>query len=238
MLYVVTYNIFYLRLYKFIKKNYIKIMSVIDNSTLRKKVYDNISNRILEAQLLPGERMNLRNLSAELGVSISPIRDALWKLESEGSIVIEANKKIYISELKITEVDEIFSIRLLLESKIIKEAYENRSPKTIEIAKKRLDLMIENSNNPKEYLIANSKFHFYLYSLSNSPLSLHFIKELWGKIAPYYSLHITTNYDCQTDLSHHKAILKAFTENDKKLLVKALHEDILGSKKFIRDLLK
>ena len=70
-------------------------MSVIDNSTLRKKVYDNISNRILEAQLLPGERMNLRNLSAELGVSISPIRDALWKLESEGSIVIEANKKIY-----------------------------------------------------------------------------------------------------------------------------------------------
>lgn len=212
-------------------------MGVLDTKTLRHRVYDLISERIIQAQLVPGEKINLRTLSGELGVSISPIRDALLKLESEQAIILEANKRILINQITSDEVDEIFDIRKLLESRIIREACIVRPDSAIHQARKYYDAMEVHLHDPKEYLIANSNFHFFIYSFSGSKISIKYVRELWKRIAPYYSLHLTSREDCESDLMRHKIILEAFEHKDPKKIVQALHDDISGSKEFIKGIL-
>lgn len=209
-------------------------MGILDTKTLRHRVYDLISDRIIQAQLLPGEKINLRTLSNELGVSISPIRDALLKLEAERSIILEANKRILINQITAEEVDEIFDIRKLLESRIIREACMKRPDSAVEQARLNYEAMEQHLGNPKQYLIANSNFHFFIYSFSDSRISIKYVREIWKRIAPYYALHLKNRKDCESDLLRHKIILEAFDQKDPIMIVEALHTDISGSKDFIK----
>ncbi|MBW2283524.1 MAG: GntR family transcriptional regulator, partial [Deltaproteobacteria bacterium] len=62
----------------------------IQKKTLRQQVYEQLKERMITAEILPGEQITLRNLAERLGVSLMPVREALWQLESEGAVVIEA----------------------------------------------------------------------------------------------------------------------------------------------------
>ena len=88
----------------------------ITNVTLRQKVYEQLRTKILGAELLPGEIISLRGLAEKFGVSILPIREAVWHLESENILLVERNKRIQVNHLTSMEFKEVLNIRLLLES--------------------------------------------------------------------------------------------------------------------------
>jgi DNA-binding GntR family transcriptional regulator len=91
----------------------------ITNVTLRQKVYDQLRSRILDAELLPGEKISLRGLAEQFGVSLLPVREAVWQLESERVLVVESNKKIRVNHLTRQEFKEVLNLRLLLESEAV-----------------------------------------------------------------------------------------------------------------------
>ena len=70
------------------------VLEKITTVTLRQKVYEQLRSKILGAELLPGEVISLRGLAEKFGVSILPVREAVWQLESEKILVVESNKKI------------------------------------------------------------------------------------------------------------------------------------------------
>src|SRR4030042_2047611 len=88
----------------------------ISVKTLRQKVYDQLRDKIISAEILPGESISLRELAAKFGVSLMPVREALWQLESEKIIVIESNKRIHVNTLTAKEMEEALRLRLMLES--------------------------------------------------------------------------------------------------------------------------
>ena len=88
----------------------------ISVKTMRQEVYDQLRDKIISAEILPGESISLRELAAKFGVSLMPVREALWQLESERIIVIESNKRIHVNTLTAKEMDEALRLRVLLES--------------------------------------------------------------------------------------------------------------------------
>jgi DNA-binding GntR family transcriptional regulator len=84
--------------------------------SLREKIYQSIRDDIACGKLFPGERLVESMLVERFKTSRSPIREALRQLESEGLISFERNKGITVSKLSIHEIDEIYSLRWLLES--------------------------------------------------------------------------------------------------------------------------
>jgi DNA-binding GntR family transcriptional regulator len=62
---------------------YLSGFGLIESKTLRQKVYELLKEKILTAEILPGQKISLRNLAVMLGVSLMPVREALWQLESE-----------------------------------------------------------------------------------------------------------------------------------------------------------
>jgi DNA-binding GntR family transcriptional regulator len=85
-------------------------------SSLSERAYAEIRRAILSLELKPGEFVSIGDLAQKLQVSRTPVRDALLVLEREGLVRLVPHKGAYISEISARDVEEIFELRILLES--------------------------------------------------------------------------------------------------------------------------
>src|SRR5512136_1413454 len=113
----------------------------ISVKTLRQEVYDQLRDKIISAEILPGETVSLRGLAAKFGVSLMPVREALWQLESEKIIVIESNKRIHVNTLTAKEMEEALRLRVLLETMAAEMACDLRPEDEIPRLKQLLESM-------------------------------------------------------------------------------------------------
>ena len=90
-------------------------MPTIERLSLRKQVLEEVRRRILEAELPSGSPIKEDHLAAELGVSRTPLREALHSLAQEGLVVTEPGKGFAINTLTATEAQELYPLRALLE---------------------------------------------------------------------------------------------------------------------------
>src|SRR6516164_10265580 len=88
----------------------------LQTMTKAEGVYLKTRSRILRGMLAPGSAVNQEALAADLGVSITPLREALRRLEMEGLIRLEAHRTVVIAPLTGQELDELYVIRIELDS--------------------------------------------------------------------------------------------------------------------------
>jgi len=204
----------------------------IETKTLRERVYDRLKSRIVSGHILPGQSITLRALAKDFGVSVIPVREALFQLESEGIVVIENNRSIRVNVLTPEEMEEAYRIRLLLEPWAAERACENRPEDAVLRVKRILDEMQAAIGNPKRYILKNSEYHFAVYSYSNSPLLLELIERLWCRIGPYLIIH-TKVEDLVKVQKPHQDIFRAFAERDTAAIRDAVRTDLEEGARFI-----
>jgi len=199
----------------------------VSTKTLRQQVYDQLRGKIISAGVLPGETLRLRGLADEFGVSLMPVREALWQLESEKIVLIESNKRIQVNTLTQQEMKEILQIRLLLESMAADRSCELRPDSAILKAKALLEQMfVHIQRSTKRYLMANSAFHSTIYSYSDSPVLMRFIDLLWAREGPYFNLLALKGQDLAPTLKYHEGMYEAWVERDKDKMRRFLKQDL------------
>jgi DNA-binding GntR family transcriptional regulator len=198
----------------------------IENKTLRQKIYELLKEKITTADILPGEKISLRGLASELGVSIIPVREALFQLESERVIVIVSNKHIRVSNLSAGEIQEILRIRLSLETMAAEMACDLRQESDLPRIESILLEMRATIKETKDYLKHNRCFHLEIYKLAESPILLDLIGNLWARIGPYIYLHTFERRDLTVPMEYHKNMYEALVDRDKSKMVNALHRDL------------
>src|SRR5512147_70249 len=117
--------------------------------TIRQEVYEQLRDKIISAEILPGESISLRDLASKFGVSLMPVREALWQLESEKIIVIESNKRIRVNTLTAKEMEEALRLRLLLESTAAERACVLRPESALPKMRKQLEALQGAADRPK-----------------------------------------------------------------------------------------
>jgi len=198
----------------------------ISVKTLRQEVYDQLRDKIISAEILPGETVSLRGLAEKFGVSLMPVREALWQLESERIIVIESNKRIRVNTLTAKEMKEALSLRLLLESTAAEKACDLRPEEAVPKVRGILEAMEASLDRPKIYMRRNTQFHFSIYAYSDSPLLLDMLNRLWARVFPYSYTYAILNQDKTEAMRSHWEMFGAFAERDKKRLTNALRQDL------------
>ena len=207
----------------------------IPKTTLREQVYNQLRSKILGADLLPGEIINLRGLAEQFGVSLLPVREAVWQLESEGILIVESNKRIQVNHLTVEEFDEILNIRLLLESEAATQACRKRSAEAVEKTQLILEEMkIQAGVDNRMYTVKNDEFHASIYACSQSPMLLKIIKRLLARVNPYLYLYAIQNRDLSGAVQCHEQMFEAFAKGDAKAIVTALKRDLEEAAKGIR----
>jgi DNA-binding GntR family transcriptional regulator len=206
----------------------------IINETLRQKVYEQLRARILDAQLTPGEVINLRGIAAEYGVSLLPVREAIWQLESERVLVVESNKKIRVNHLTVSEFDEVLHLRLLLESEAIEKACRLRPQAAVPKLQRILEAMEKQiGTNFKAYIKKNDQFHQTIYSYAGSALLLELIQRLLARVNPYVYLYAIENKDLTAPSDCHRKMFEGFAEGDGAKAVEALKRDLNHAASYI-----
>lgn len=198
----------------------------IDNATLREKVYSILREQITTAEIKPGERLTLRGLTEQLHVSIAPVREALFQLESEKVVEIFSNKHIQVRKLSKAEIEEIYRLRVMLESTVVERACDVLTTDGLVDIKEKLDILQGATKKAHDYIKKNRDFHFAIYRRAESPIALDLITNLWARVGSYVFLHFSHSKDVSLNMEHHVTMYEALAARDKKALVHALRQDL------------
>jgi DNA-binding GntR family transcriptional regulator len=198
----------------------------ISVKTLRQEVYDQLRDKIISAEILPGQTISLRELAQKFGVSLMPVREALWQLESERIIVIESNKRIRVNTLTAKEMEEALRLRLMLESTAAERACDLRPEEAVPRVERLLKTMETSVDRPKIFMRRNTQFHFSIYSYADSPLLLEIINRLWARVFPYVFTYFFITQDNSKAMKRHWKMFQGLAERNKKKLTDALREDL------------
>jgi DNA-binding GntR family transcriptional regulator len=198
----------------------------LDNKTLRHKIYEILRESIISGEILPGQLLSLREIAEQFGVSIMPVREALWQLESEKVIVIESNKRILVSKLSPLQMEDILKVRLIIEIEAARIACDNVSDHALGLLADILESMSSLTAKPKKFLAKNKEFHFTLYAMAHSPFMIEILNGLWARTGPYFNIYVSESSNLLRSITCHKNILKALQAGDKEKIAHELKEDI------------
>jgi len=214
------------------RKNLIKRESLTD------QIVKLIHEDIFERNLLPGSKISLRELAAKWGISRTPLREAIRKIEAEGLITSVPGKGFIVRMVYPDDVKEIFIVRKTLESLACKLACKNiteQEIKEIEKIQENLKKMTrENKVNDDERfkLIQqlNKKFHFSVYNASGNKTLVEIISLVWGRTATIITCILSSPKRLNKLIEEHDAILDALKKGDEIGVQKALknHLSISG----------
>jgi DNA-binding GntR family transcriptional regulator len=159
------------------------LSSPLQAVTKAKAVYVETRSRILKGMLAPGSAVNQEALAAELGVSITPLREALRRLEMEGLIRMEAHRTVIITPLTRQELHEMYAIRLELDPLAAGLAAANASESELEVIRQLARQ--EAVSDPVLQLERNRGFHRAVYSSSQNGALINILDQLWDRTDRY-----------------------------------------------------
>jgi len=190
-------------------------LSLIHDSSLRHKILKYIKAQIITGVYKPGESLVESKLAEELGVSRTPIREAVRLLEQEGLLEATPNKGAVVVGISSKDVQDIYDIRQLVEGLAARWAAERISDSEKKELQKLFDLMEFYAKRGDFDEVANldNQFHHIIYEASGSKILNHTLSNLhqYIQLARMESLQIPARLD--KTLCEHRAILQSLLEN-------------------------
>lgn len=218
--------------------------SQIRHTNLRDEVVRQIRIAIIEGRLKPGDHIIEKNLTDELGVSRTPIREAFILLEREGLVVSETNRGSFVRVFTENDVYHIFSMRTTLENfaaEIVIHTLNEADLLHLEASIYAQEAAIK-QNDFKQVRSIDMSFHQYLVEKSKHPLLIQHWSELVAQIAAVLYMRADANpaYDETLAIADHKHILEAYRARDlesvriknNQINERVAHECALAVKKF------
>lgn len=196
-------------------------------------VYQELKKKIIELEYKPEEALSEEMLTGQFGVSRTPLRQALYRLELEGLIVKQSNGRMHVAPISIQEAEEIFKVREVLEGLIAREAAQKITPNEIDRLKDLLALMRRAAQEKRinDAIKYGSQFHHQLYEPSQNKTAINFLAQLRSRIERYRRLSGYTNpmYNTMLPVEEHGAILQAIIEKDEVMAEKEMRAHIRRS---------
>ena len=146
-------------------------------------VYNIILDKILTGVYKPGEKLVIRQISAELGVSDTPIREVFKRLESEHYVEYSANKSVTVSRMEPSEIEDFFCIKGVLEGYATRLSIDTLTEDDIKDISKINDEMRTSvtSGSLENVPLLNKKFHMRIYQKMPNKQLLGMIEDIWNK---------------------------------------------------------
>jgi len=148
--------------------------------SLREQVYEYLRNEMITGGLVPGSTINLNRIAEQLGISKTPLRDALIHLELEGFVTILPRRGVMVNALSLEDVQHAYGSIGIIEAAIVQDCFDKISPAHILRLEKLNTQMrkdIENDNFSNLFR-TNLAFHDVVNSLSDNPLLDKFISPI------------------------------------------------------------
>ncbi len=176
--------------------------------------YQSVRERIMNGSLPAGEALAQSQLAADIGVSLTPMREALRKLEAEGLVTIDAHRNAKVAPLTAHEATNLFQVRERLDPMAAFLAAENRNAHDIAQIRDAAEKMKPLANTSDlDALAAHREFHRAIYRASHNDLLVSMLESLWDKADRYRQVGLSARKDSAADTQRiageHERIMQA-----------------------------
>ena len=190
---------------------------------LREVVCEALRDAIRDGILKPGERLMEIQLAEELGVSRTPVREAVRKLELEGYVIMMPRRGTYVSDLSIRDINEVFEIRTSLESLASGLAAERITEEELERLQRLLvSIGAHITSGDMEQIVAtDTEFHELLYQASRNQRLVGIISNLREQLTRFRTTSMSFPGRLTATLEEHREIVEAIAQGDVRAARKA-----------------
>jgi len=190
-------------------------------------VYREIRVQILYGDLTPGQAVTIQGLVDQLGVSMTPVREAIRRLTAEGALEFQGNRRVCVPEMGEKRFAELVFARRAIEPRLAEMASKAITHRDIDALRKidsELNRAIE-IGDVHAYMRHNHRFHFALYKASASRVLLPLTETLWLRFGPLFRI-ICGKCGTANIPDHHNAALLQLAAGDHCGVAKAIGDDI------------
>jgi DNA-binding GntR family transcriptional regulator len=180
---------------------------------------------VITGGLEPGEQLRQRDLARRFGVSQTPVREAMRRLESEGLLVCDTHRGFTVVAPDAGRVEENFQIRAALESLGASLAARKADPAGLARLRELNDRMRGLADGDPRYAELNREFHFTVYEYAHSPLLLSLMRLLWASLQG--GPRVTRTH--AESARQHDEILAALAEGDADAASARTFQHIMGA---------
>lgn len=200
---------------------------------LREVVCESLREAIRNGALKPGERIMEIQLAEELGVSRTPVREAIRKLELEGYVVMMPRRGTYVASMSIRDINEIFEIRTALESLSNGLAADHITDEELEHLQRLLVIIggYIKEENIEKIVETDIEFHDTIYHAARNTRLVGIISNLRDQLTRFRTLSMSYPGRLEATLEEHRLIIDAIARGDRKSASKAAERHMENSEK-------
>ena len=206
---------------------------------LSEQAYDQIKDAICKGQISPGEILSESQLASQLGMSRTPVREALRALSSEGFVDVRNGIGAYVKPLSSKDMEDLYEVRCLLEMQAIKTSIYRISNDEIDDLTRRFQVIYdacEQGDSPAQGEF--SELDWELHSLLVDRCTNNYIKEIVAgnnsNLRRYQSLSVNVLGDVHESARQHLEILRVLRSRDLDKLEEVLHAHLIWSANLLR----
>lgn len=208
------------------------------DTSLRQQVYDSLREALTAGRFIPGQKVTFRYVAGVLGVSLTPVREALRRLVAEGAFEMNPNRSVRVSLMTRDKVLELRDIRMELEGLASAKAALSatrdqiagirRAAREIIVARNRGDSVTDRQKV--------REFHFAVYAAAGQPTLLRLIESLWLQTGPYMNLLYPDFISSSRGPAGRQRLIEALQARDAKAARHEMADDIRRALSYVADL--
>jgi len=196
----------------------------LDNyKPLREMVFESLREAIILGRLKPGERLMEIQLAEEMGVSRTPVREAIRKLELEGFVVMVPRKGAYVAGVSVKDIADVFEVRSALEGLAAGLAAERITEEEMEELEKVI-LQISGEEDILTVVKKDNEFHELIYRASRNERLKQIITHLQEQISRFRMTSLSVPGRLKIAVGEHKKIIEAICSRNVDLSMKLASE--------------
>jgi DNA-binding GntR family transcriptional regulator len=206
-----------------------------ERKSLGEHVFESLKQSIIQGNITAGEWLVESHIAETLGISRTPVREAIHKLEREGLIERQPRGGFTVLGLNRNDIEETFGIRSVLEGYAARLAAVKHNEEELEPLKKKIE-EFQNALERKKMdvlPVINTEFHDMLYALSKSPKLVHMINGLQDQIYRYRELILKEKRFAVTSNRDHIQLLKLIRKRDAKGAEQLVRDHILRGQEMV-----
>jgi DNA-binding GntR family transcriptional regulator len=204
-------------------------MQPVEQGSLSARTYWSLREALIAGSFAPGERMLMADLADRLGTSVTPVREACFRLVSEQALELRSGRFIHVPELTRSRYWQIRLIRISLEGLAAELAVKHVTAPEIDRLEKihRRFVKGEASGDAENARVANREFHFGVYNLSGMNMLIAQIENLWVSMGPILNVYYQWSDNDYVGADEHLHLLDALRRKNGKAARKAIEKDIV-----------
>ncbi len=213
-------------------------MPRLPNSQAQQTAHAFIRQKILDGDYAGGSWLKPQDIAEELNVSRMPVREALRGLEMEGLVTMRPNRGAVVTELSISDVDDLFEMRANLEVLAATSALAMRTPQAMKEIERLRETMDSARTETKMWVTSHNAFHDYISAMSGRKRLVMEIDRARALIQPYIRMYIDVYGTPELPAYEHSELVKTFLKGKEDDVKSAFRSHIMEARDRVLKFLK